>query len=92
VISYINEAALLYSQNIASAGEIDTAMNLGANMSMGPLALADSIGIDTLLKIMDHYWQETGDSRFRPALSLKQKVRAKALGRKTGKGFFNYSN
>ncbi|MGS0763590.1 3-hydroxyacyl-CoA dehydrogenase family protein [Syntrophomonas curvata] len=91
LIPYINEAAILYTEGIASAEEIDKAMKLGANMPMGPLALADLIGIDVCLMIMTYFWNEFGDSKYRPALSFKQKVRAGHLGRKTGKGFFDYN-
>lgn len=91
LVPYINEAAILYTEGIASAEEIDKAMKLGANMPMGPLALADLIGIDVCLMIMTYFWNEFGDSKYRPALSFKQKVRAGHLGRKTGKGFFDYN-
>lgn len=91
LIPYINEAAMLYTEGIASAEEIDKAMKLGANMPMGPLALADLIGIDVCLMIMTYFWNEFGDSKYRPALAFKNKVRAGHLGRKTGKGFFDYN-
>lgn len=91
LIPYINEAAMLYTEGVATAEEIDKAMKLGANMPMGPLALADLIGIDVCLMIMTYFWNEFGDSKYRPALSLKNKVRAGHLGRKTGKGFFDYN-
>ena len=91
LIPYINEAAIIYDQGVASAAEIDEAMKLGANMPIGPLALADLIGIDVCLMIMEYFWAEIGDSKYRPALAFKQKVRAGDLGRKTGKGFFDYS-
>jgi len=58
---------------------------------MGPLALADLIGIDVCLMIMTYFWNEFGDSKYRPALSFKNKARAGHLGRKTGKGFFDYN-
>lgn len=90
LIPYINEAAILYQEGVASAEEIDKAMKLGANMPMGPLALADLIGIDVCLMIMEYFLNEFGDSKYRPALSLKQKLRAGHLGRKSGKGFFDY--
>ncbi|HPF21792.1 MAG TPA: 3-hydroxybutyryl-CoA dehydrogenase [Syntrophomonas sp.] len=90
LIPYINEAAILYQEGVASAAEIDKAMKLGANMPMGPLALADLIGIDVCLMIMEYFLNEFGDSKYRPALSLKQKLRAGHLGRKSGKGFFDY--
>jgi len=91
LIPYINEAAIICDQGVASAAEIDTAMKLGANMPIGPLALADLIGIDVCLMIMEYFWAEIGDSKYRPSLAFKQKVRAGNLGRKTGKGFFDYS-
>jgi 3-hydroxybutyryl-CoA dehydrogenase len=91
LVPYINEAATLYQEGVASAEEIDKAMKLGANMPMGPLALADLIGIDVCLMIMTYFWNEFGDSKYRPALSFKSKVRAGHLGRKTGKGFFDYN-
>lgn len=92
LIPYINEAAILYQEGVASAEEIDKAMKLGANMPMGPLALADLIGIDVCLMIMEYFLHEFGDSKYRPALSLKQKLRAGHLGRKSGKGFFVYNS
>ncbi|MGE5422663.1 MAG: 3-hydroxyacyl-CoA dehydrogenase family protein [Ignavibacteriales bacterium] len=90
LLPYINEAAILLQEGVASAEEIDKAMKLGANMPMGPLALADLIGLDVCLHICAYFWQEFGDSKYRPSLAFKQKVRAGHLGRKTGKGFFNY--
>lgn len=90
LLPYINEAAILLQEGVASAEEIDKAMKLGANMPMGPLALADLIGLDVCLHICTYFWQEFGDSKYRPSLAFKQKVRAGHLGRKTGKGFFNY--
>lgn len=91
LIPYINEAAIIYQEGVASAAEIDKAMKLGANMPMGPLALADLIGIDVCLMIMDYFVNEMADSKYRPALAFKQKVRAGHLGRKSGKGFFDYN-
>ena len=91
LIPYINEAAIICEQGVASPAEIDEAMKLGANMVIGPLALADLIGIDVCLMIMEYFLAEMGDSKYRPALAFKQKVRAGDLGRKTGKGFFDYS-
>ncbi|MGB4509521.1 MAG: 3-hydroxyacyl-CoA dehydrogenase family protein [Syntrophomonadaceae bacterium] len=91
LIPYINEAAIIYDQGVASPAEIDQAMKLGANMPMGPLALADLIGIDVCLMIMEYFFDEMADSKYRPALAFKQKVRAGHLGRKTGKGFFDYN-
>jgi len=91
LIPYINEAAILFDHGVASAAEIDQAMKLGANMPMGPLALADLIGIDVCLMIMEYFFNEMADSKYRPALSFRQKVRAGHLGRKTGRGFFDYN-
>lgn len=91
LIPYMNEAAFLYQEGGVSAEEIDKAMKLGANMPMGPLALADLVGLDTLLMICDYFWKEFGDSKYRPSLALRNKVRAGHLGRKSGKGFYDYS-
>jgi len=90
LLPYINEAAILYGENAVSAEDIDKAMKLGANMPMGPLALADLIGLDVCLMICEYFWREFGDSKYRPALVLRNKVRAGHLGRKTGRGFFDY--
>lgn len=90
LVPYINEAAIAYGEGVASAAEIDKAMKLGAGMPMGPLALADLVGIDVVLMVMEYFWAEFGDSKYRPALAFKQKVRAGHLGMKTGKGFYDY--
>ncbi len=87
----MNEAIILLEKGVASANDIDTAMQLGANHPMGPLALADLIGLDIVLNIMDVLYKETGDSKYRASYLLKQMVRAGKLGRKTGEGFHNYS-
>ena len=91
LVPYINEAAQVYQEGIASAAEIDKAMKLGAGMPMGPLALADMVGIDIVLAICDYFWKEFGDSKYRASLAFRQKVRAGHLGMKTGKGFYDYS-
>ena len=90
LIPMINEAIIMYSEGVASVESIDTAMKLGANHPMGPLALADLIGLDVVLAIMEVLHREFGDSKYRPASLLRKMVRAKKLGRKTGEGFYKY--
>lgn len=90
LIPMINEATVILQEGIASAEDIDTAMQLGANHPMGPLALGDLIGLDVVLAIMNVLYSETGDPKYRPSTYLKKMVRAGKLGRKTGEGFYNY--
>ena len=90
LVPMINEAAFLLSEGVASAEDIDTAMKLGANHPMGPLALGDLVGLDVCLAIMDILHAEFGDSKYRPAPVMRKLVRAGHLGRKTGQGFFKY--
>ena len=90
LVPMINEAVFLLYEGIASAQEIDEAMKLGANHPIGPLALADMIGIDVCLFVMEILHDEYGDSKYRACPLLKQKVHAGYLGRKSGKGFFDY--
>jgi len=91
LIPMINEAVGILAEDIASAEDIDTAMKLGANHPMGPLALGDLIGLDVCLAIMDVLYTETGDSKYRAHSLLRKYVRAGWLGRKSGRGFHNYN-
>ena len=90
LIPMINEAISIYAEGVASVEDIDTAMRLGANHPMGPLALGDLIGLDVVLAIMNVMLKETGDNRYLPQPMLKKMVREKKLGRKTGEGFYHY--
>lgn len=91
LVPYLNDAACAFGEGVASAEEIDEAMKLGANMPIGPLALCDLVGIDVLLMVVEYFYKEFGDPKFRPALALKQKVRAGHYGIKSGKGFYDYA-
>ena len=86
----INEAVELVYTGVATPEDIDTAMKLGCNHPMGPLTLADFIGLDTCLAIMDTIYEETHDSKYRASLLLRKMVRAGKLGNKTGEGFFKH--
>lgn len=90
LIPYLNEAATLADEGTATPEDVDRAMMLGANMPLGPLALADMIGIDVVLSVMERLHHEFGDPRYRPAPVLRRMVRAGRLGRKRGHGFFAY--
>lgn len=92
LIPMINEASFILQEGIASVEDIDTAMKFGANHPMGPLALGDLIGLDVCLAIMDVLYNETGDTKYRASSTLRKYVRAGWLGRKTGKGFYNYNS
>ncbi|HPY64005.1 MAG TPA: 3-hydroxyacyl-CoA dehydrogenase NAD-binding domain-containing protein [Bacillota bacterium] len=90
LIPMINEAVELLDRGVASREDIDQAMKLGANHPMGPLELADFVGVDIVLAIMEVLYSETGDPKYRPSLMLRRLVRAGKLGRKSGEGFYQY--
>lgn len=90
LIPMINEAIFVLGEGISSAEEIDEAMKLGANHPLGPLALADLVGLDVVAAIMQTLISETGDQKYRPAPLLRQYVNAGMLGRKAGEGFYKY--
>ena len=92
LIPMINEASVILQEGVASVEDIDTAMKYGANHPMGPLALGDLIGLDVCLAIMDVLYNETGDSKYRASSILRKYVRAGWLGRKSGRGFYNYNS
>jgi 3-hydroxybutyryl-CoA dehydrogenase len=86
----INEAIFVYAEGLASAEEIDNGMKLGCNHPIGPLALADMIGLDTMLAVMNVFYDGFADPKYRPAPLLKEMVAAGRLGRKSGHGFYRY--
>ena len=90
LVPMINEAVFVYSEGVASVEDIDTAMKLGSNHPMGPLALADLIGLDICLSVMNVLFDEFADSKYRPCPLLKKMVAAGYLGRKSGRGFYSY--
>lgn len=87
----INEAVAILAEGISSVKEIDSAMMLGANHPIGPLALGDLVGLDICLAVMETLQEEFGDNKYRPHPLLKKMVRAGKLGKKTGEGFYIYS-
>lgn len=90
LIPMINEAVCILMEGIASKEDIDQAMKLGANHPLGPLALGDLVGLDVCLKIMETLYREFGDPKYRPCPLLTKMVRAGLLGKKSGRGFYDY--
>ena len=90
LLPMLNEAVQVLDEDIGTVEDVDEGMMRGCNHPMGPLALGDFIGLDVCLAIMETLYIETGDSKYRPALLLRKMVRGGLLGKKTGKGFYNY--
>lgn len=90
LVPMINEAFFVLAEGLATPEDIDAGMKLGCNQPIGPLALADMVGLDVCLAVMDVYLQEFGDSKYRPCPLLKEMVAAGRLGRKTGQGVYTY--
>ena len=90
LVPMINEAFFVLAEGLATAKDIDEGMKLGCNQPIGPLALADMIGLDVCLAVMEVYLNEFGDSKYRPCPLLKEMVAAGRLGRKTGQGVYSY--
>ena len=87
----LSEAVFALQEGIATVEDIDQGLKLGCNHPIGPLALADMVGLDTLLSIMDVFYRDTGDSKYRAPLLLRERVTAGHLGRKSGRGFYDYT-
>ena len=91
LVPMINEAIFVLGEGLATPEDIDNGMKLGCGQPMGPLALADMIGLDTLLSVMEVFYEGFNDSKYRPAPLLKEMVAAGYYGRKSGRGFYNYA-
>jgi 3-hydroxybutyryl-CoA dehydrogenase len=92
IVPLLNEAMYILLEGIASAEHIDTAMKLGYDFKIGPLEMADTMGLDEVLTWMEQLWKTLGEPRYRPCPILRKLVREKKLGKKTGEGFFKYDN
>jgi 3-hydroxybutyryl-CoA dehydrogenase len=90
ILPFLNEAMYVVLEGVASAEAVDTSMRLGYGMPMGPLALADRMGLDEVMRWMQHLFDELGDLKYRPCPLLRKMVRAGRLGLKSGSGFFEY--
>jgi 3-hydroxybutyryl-CoA dehydrogenase len=90
LLPVLNEACFVLDEGIASARDIDLAMKTGAGMPMGPFELGDLIGLDVALEVAETLQRETGDPKYRPSVGLRRRVAAGHLGRKTGRGFYEY--
>jgi 3-hydroxybutyryl-CoA dehydrogenase len=90
IVPLLNEAMHILMEEIATAKDIDTAMKLGYNFQMGPLEMADSMGLDEVLAWMETLWQTLGEARYRACPILRKLVRERKLGKKTGEGFYKY--
>jgi 3-hydroxybutyryl-CoA dehydrogenase len=86
----LNEAVFALQEGLATPAQIDDAMKLGCGHPIGPLALADMVGLDVLLAVMEVFYRDFNDPKYRPATLLKEMVAAGRLGRKTGRGFYEY--
>ena len=92
LVPYVNEGINILAEGVASVEDIDTGLKLGANHPMGPLELGDLIGLDIILEVMEAFYKDFGDSKYRPSSLLRKMVDSKQLGQKTGKGFYTYEN
>ena len=90
ILPFVNEAMHIVMEGVASAADVDLAIQMGYEFKLGPLEYADRVGLDTMLGWMDHLFHELGDFKYRPCPLLRQMVRAGRLGRKSGRGFFEY--